>query len=264
MKVFVSHSSVDKSVAEAFVELVRAALNLSSKDIRCTSVAGYKLPAGAVSDEQLRTEVFGCELFIALLSPTSMKSVYVMFELGARWGTKRYLAPIMVSGTQPSDLKAPISGIHSIDGTAESDLHQLLAEMGAELSLPLEGAASYNKALRAFVKAAKKVTKSQKDNLPTKIQEYEQPTKRSSHVNLLDEIKVKILVALSKQEQTITEHLASILNIGVETSRFHLRELSKKNMVIDNIAPDDDGSFRECWELEHEGRRFLVENNLIS
>jgi flagellar motor switch/type III secretory pathway protein FliN len=107
---------------------------------------------------------------------------------------------------------------------------------------------------------------SQKENeiLRSKIQEYEQPTKQSSHSELLDKVKVDILVALSRQEQTITEQLAGFLNIGVETSRFHLRELSKKKMVIDNIAPDDDGSFRECWELEHEGRRFLVENNLIS
>jgi len=107
---------------------------------------------------------------------------------------------------------------------------------------------------------------SQKENeiLRSKIQEPEQTTKNPSHNHLLDNVKSDILVALSKREQTITEHLASVLNIGVETARFHLRELSKKNMIIDNIAPDDDGSFRECWELEHEGRRFLVENNLIS
>jgi hypothetical protein len=98
MKIFVSHSNSDKPTAEAFIHLVRAALNLSSKDIRCTSVEGYKLVAGADSNEQLREEVFGCDLFIALLSPTSMKSVYVMFELGARWGTKRHLAPIMIAG----------------------------------------------------------------------------------------------------------------------------------------------------------------------
>jgi hypothetical protein len=80
-----------------------------------------------------------------------MKSVYVMFELGARWGAKRDLAPIMVAGTQPSDLKAPLSGIHSIDGTSESDLHQLLADMGTKLSTPVEGAATYGRALRSFI-----------------------------------------------------------------------------------------------------------------
>jgi len=154
MKMFVSHSSADKPIAEAFVHLVRTALNLPSKEIRCTSVEGYKLSAGADSNEQLRTEVFGSELFVALLSPISMKSVYVMFELGARWGSKRHLTPIMVAGTNPGDLKAPLASIHAIDGTSESDLHQLLADMGTKLSVPVEGAATYTKALREFIRAA--------------------------------------------------------------------------------------------------------------
>ncbi|WP_192811513.1 toll/interleukin-1 receptor domain-containing protein [Idiomarina xiamenensis] len=154
MKVFVSHSSADKAIAETFVQLVRGALNISSKEIRCTSVEGYKLPAGSESSEQLRSEVFGCDLFIALLSPASMQSVYVMFELGARWGTKRYFAPIMVAGTTPGDLKPPLSGVHAIDGTSESDVHQLLADMGAKLSLPVEGPSTYVKVLRGFINQA--------------------------------------------------------------------------------------------------------------
>lgn len=36
MKVFVSHSSIDKPAAGAFVDLLRAALNLPAKEIRCT------------------------------------------------------------------------------------------------------------------------------------------------------------------------------------------------------------------------------------
>jgi len=159
MKVFISHSNKDKNTAEAFVQLVRAALNIPSTEIRCTSVEGYKLSAGADSNEQLRTEVFGCDLFIALLSPTSMKSVYVMFELGARWGTKRHLMPVMIAGTQPGDLKAPLSGIHAVSGVSESDMHQLVADMGTKLSLPVEGAATYTKALTEFVKCAESAIK---------------------------------------------------------------------------------------------------------
>jgi hypothetical protein len=155
MRIFVSHSSKDNAIAEAFVQLVKAALNIPSKDIRCTSVEGYKLPAGADSNEQLRSEVFECEVFVALLSPTSMKSMYVMFELGARWGTKRHLAPIRVGGLDPGSLKAPLSGIHAISGASESDMHQLLEDMGHKLSLKVESAASYSKALSMFVSAAR-------------------------------------------------------------------------------------------------------------
>jgi hypothetical protein len=155
MKVFISHSSADRVAAEAFVQLLCAALRLSSKDVRCNSVDGYKLSAGVDSNEQLRTEVFGSDLFIALLSPASMKSVYVMFELGARWGSKRHFVPVMIGGTTPDDLKAPLSGIHALDGTSEPDLHQLLEDIATRLSLPAEGAAVYAKALREFTRKAK-------------------------------------------------------------------------------------------------------------
>lgn len=154
MKVFVSHSSKDKAIAEAFVQLLKAALNIPSKDIRCTSVEGYKLPAGADSNEQLRSEVFGCEVFVALLSPTSMQSMYVMFELGARWGAKRDLRPIRVGGLEPSALKAPLSGIHAISGGSESDMHQFLSDLGSKLSLDVESAAVYAQPLSKFVATA--------------------------------------------------------------------------------------------------------------
>ncbi len=155
MKIFVSHSSADKHIAEAFVSLLRAALPLSSKDIRCTSVDGYKLAAGTNSDEQLRQEVFDAEAFLALLSPTSIQSIYVMFELGARWGAKRYLAPVMVAGLTPSALKAPLSAIHAVTGTSEGDLHQLIDTLSGRLDVEAEKTAVYAKALKVFVSVSK-------------------------------------------------------------------------------------------------------------
>jgi len=155
MRIFVSHSSADKAVAAAFVEMLRSAFTLPPKEIRCTSVEGYKLSAGADSNEQLRSEVFGCEVFVALLSPASMNSIYVMFELGARWGAKLHLAPVMVCGTKPSDLKAPLSGIHAVSGASEEDLHQFLSDIGEKLAIKVEGVAIYNKALRDFMKKAR-------------------------------------------------------------------------------------------------------------
>lgn len=154
MKIFVSHSSADREAAEALVDLLRSALGLPAKEIRCTSVEGYKLSAGADSNEQLRTEVFGCDAFVALLSPSSMKSVYVTFELGARWGTKKHLAPIMIGGVLASHLRAPLSGIHAITGSSESDIHQFISDLSSLLSQANEGPSVYGKYLKAFIAKA--------------------------------------------------------------------------------------------------------------
>ncbi|MDF2440409.1 MAG: hypothetical protein JWN98_1393, partial [Abditibacteriota bacterium] len=85
--IFVSHSSADEKVAKALIDLLRDAFRLDSNKIRCTSVAGYKLKAGAHTEPELRREVQQARVFIGLLSEVSLDSAYVLFELGARWGS---------------------------------------------------------------------------------------------------------------------------------------------------------------------------------
>lgn len=93
--VFISHSSEDAGLAAQVVDLLRSALNLQAARVRCTSVDGYRLAAGADSDEQLRNEALDAIVFIGILSPLSMASAYVLFELGARWGAKKPIVPLL-------------------------------------------------------------------------------------------------------------------------------------------------------------------------
>ena len=86
MKIFISHSSFDVEFAKLLIDLMRKSLNLRSTDIRCSSVDGYRLPGGVPTDQSLRAEVHDAELVIGLITPNSLKSIYVSFELGARWG----------------------------------------------------------------------------------------------------------------------------------------------------------------------------------
>lgn len=86
IKIFISHSAHDASIAASLAELFRTAMRLSKSDIRCTSVDGYRLPAGANTDEQLRREVLEAPVLVGLMSHRSFESAYVLFELGARWG----------------------------------------------------------------------------------------------------------------------------------------------------------------------------------
>lgn len=253
MKVFISHSSADKAVAEAFAHLLRAAINLSAKDIRCTSVEGFKLPAGADANEQLRNEVFGSELFIALLSPVSLQSIYVMFELGARWGAKGPLAPILIRGTQPGDLKAPLSGIHAIDGTSDSDMHQLLADISSKLSVSAEGPAVYGKALRDFIAASQQ----QREQVILQNEQREPP----AEVGNLDEIKEKILQVLVENDGLSEAGISQLLGIGAQAATFHLHELQSAHLVRSTLRV---GQRVTPWHLVHEGRRYLISRGLLA
>lgn len=136
IKIFISHSSADVSVAALLAQLFQAAFNLSPPDIRCTSVDGYRLSVGSDTDEQLRREVREAPALVGLISRSSFESAYVLFELGARWGAGKYLAPLLVPGEEPSILRGPLSGLNALSSSSRAQLHQLVNDVGAELGIP--------------------------------------------------------------------------------------------------------------------------------
>lgn len=144
IKIFISHSSHDSLLAELFVNLLREATNLPPKNIRCTSVEGYKLKGGSNINEVLKDEVLNAEIFIALLSKASLQSTYVIFELGARWSTNKRLIPILAPNISPEELTPPLSALHS-HCCNSSEIHQLLSEISQELDLTLNSPALYQK-----------------------------------------------------------------------------------------------------------------------
>ncbi|HSK75413.1 MAG TPA: toll/interleukin-1 receptor domain-containing protein, partial [Thermoanaerobaculia bacterium] len=134
LALFISHSARDAVVAKAIVTLFEKALKISARQIRCTSVEGYRLPAGVDTNEVLRTEVFGARLFIALLTPNSLNSPYVLFELGARWGARRPLYPVLAGGATPAHLSAPLSGLNALSASVADQVRQLVEDASEALS----------------------------------------------------------------------------------------------------------------------------------
>jgi TIR domain-containing protein/HEAT repeat protein len=155
LDIFISHSSKDKDVAEALINLLRDALSLPASSIRCTSVDGYRLPAGASTDEQLRQEIYTAKVFLGLITPTSFQSTYVLFELGARWGARLPLAPVLASGANADTLRAPLSGLNALSCDVPAQVHQLVDNIAAILKVNLGSVASYQKYVDALIQQSK-------------------------------------------------------------------------------------------------------------
>jgi len=155
MEIFISHSSHDEALAAALVKLLQLALGIPATQIRCTSVSGYKLPVGADTNQRLKEEVAGSKVFIGLLTPTSMCSPYVLFELGARWGKGLFLGPVLACGATMKAL-GPISGINAVEATKEADMHQFLADIGEVLSRKVSNPSVYLGELKTLIGAAQK------------------------------------------------------------------------------------------------------------
>ena len=142
IKVFISHATADEPLAAALVDLFQSALALPPGAIRCTSVTGYGLPGGTSVDEQLRRDVSDANAFIGIISYQSLRSPYVLFELGARWGATRHLIPVLAPGIGPEVLIAPLSGLHALK-TDRDGLTQLVEDLGSELNLDQTAPTTY-------------------------------------------------------------------------------------------------------------------------
>jgi hypothetical protein len=165
VKIFISHSSQDSQLAELLADLLHTALHLSKTEIRCTSVDGYRLPAGANSDEQLRREVLDSTVLVGLISHHSFESAYVLFELGARWGKNSYLVPVLAPGVSASILRGPLSGLNALSCGSASQIHQLVSDIASQLGISTEPAAAYQGLIDAIIQLVPPETNAGKKRL---------------------------------------------------------------------------------------------------
>ena len=89
--IFISHSSKDAALAESLIDLLKAALGLVATQIRCSSVDGYRLPVGVNTESKLREEVNAARVVVGLITPSSLASYFVMFELRCSVGCRPVL-----------------------------------------------------------------------------------------------------------------------------------------------------------------------------
>lgn len=143
MRIFISHSETDTNIATALIDLLETALPLGEGDIRCTSVRGYRLLGGADIDGALQVEVTEAELVVALLTPDALKSTYVAFELGARWGSGKPMIPLLASGVRLEHLDGPMRRLNALDCREHDHLSQLVRDATKYLGIrPREGSTS--------------------------------------------------------------------------------------------------------------------------
>jgi len=164
MKVFISHSSQDASLAEKLVDFLQFSLKFQAEEIRCTSVEGHRLPSGAKTEQALREEVHESDVLIGLISSESLESLYVAFELGARWGVDKPLVPLLAPGVNFEVLEGPLTGRNAIECNA-ADLHKLVGDIGEVLGISPERPEAYRRHLEKVLNVRSKAGEDDDGNL---------------------------------------------------------------------------------------------------
>jgi hypothetical protein len=125
--------------------------------IRCTSVPGYNLEAGATVEETLRREIHESKAFIGLITPASMASHYVLFELGARWGAELDLIPVLASGADSGDLREPLRNRNPVRCDVRTGVQDLINKIADVLGVEPSDVPVRERLINALIKRAKAV-----------------------------------------------------------------------------------------------------------
>jgi hypothetical protein len=138
ISIFLSHSGVDKELAERLAHLFQIAFRLHADEIRCSSADGYKIFSGDTTDSTIQRELNQANVLVGLITPASLKSQYVLFELGARWGGHLPLRPLLARGVEVGKIGAPLANLMFLRADEEADLMQFLKELAEDLNTKRE------------------------------------------------------------------------------------------------------------------------------
>jgi len=149
--IFISHCSADRRLADALCELLQKAFGLSAGAIRCTSVDAYKLTPGVQFERKLKRELREAGAFVAIVTRSSLQSTYVLFEMGARWGSERTIVPVL-GEELPVRLKPPLSELDLLKSSSRVDVLRLLSSVQKMTRRHLQPGQNYDASVDNVVK----------------------------------------------------------------------------------------------------------------
>jgi hypothetical protein len=135
IRIFISHASEDQDLAARFIDTLERGLVIPENYIRCTSVDGYRLPPGGHTSVELQKELSRTELVIGIVTPHSVASDYVMFELGAGWGMGKWTVAAVAKGISFSDVPGPLREYNAISLSKQGDIVSLIEEVARRLRI---------------------------------------------------------------------------------------------------------------------------------
>jgi hypothetical protein len=146
IRLFISHAHRDADIARRLVDVIIANLDVPGGELRCTSVPGYQLDLGTMAPDVLRRELGSALCVIALLTPSSLGSDWVLFELGAAWANVKVSIPLLAGGPEDKDIPGPLRGAAGGQLTVLGTLDRLLDQLERTLGwTPRSGPAAYGK-----------------------------------------------------------------------------------------------------------------------
>lgn len=154
IRVFISHSAKDATIIKALVECIEACVEVPDNGIRCTSIPGYKLAPGDIADEALRENLEQCSVVIGFLTEESLRSGYVVMELGAAWGLKKTTCALLAPSIEFKSMPGPLGRLHAVKADSSHDVAAVMEVIAEKTGWVPRNRARFMSAVNTFVTLA--------------------------------------------------------------------------------------------------------------
>lgn len=96
-RIFISHSSKDKEIIQAFMdEILIGALGIKITDIFCTTTDGTKIKSGNDWRNDIKEHLVGSKITFLIITPNYKESEICLNEMGAAWVLSGRTIPLIV------------------------------------------------------------------------------------------------------------------------------------------------------------------------
>lgn len=152
IKIFISHSSKDADIIKKLIFVLQNSISgLSDKNIRCTSVNGYKFKSGTEIYQMIKEETNSCELVISAFSENALQSSMVQFETGIAWFLNKAIPIIIEEDLSIEELPKPFQNKQTKYTNKKNDLLDLIDDISEKLNLEKNSSSKISDLVNEFI-----------------------------------------------------------------------------------------------------------------
>ncbi len=130
VKIFISHSSKDKSVVESFINsILRLGCGLQPTDVLCSSIEATGIKTGKDIRDYLQKQLLFCDYVFFMISDNYLNSYICLNEMGGAWVLDKEVKPFLFPKSDVEDM----GWLYEISKGAKLNNDEALDELRDEL-----------------------------------------------------------------------------------------------------------------------------------
>lgn len=158
---FLSHAAVDAKLAAQLTRLLAAGLDITGKQVFCSSLPGRTIPGGFNFVTKIKESLENSKVVVLLITENYIASQFCLAEIGAAWISKETVIPIVVPPYSRSKLEATLSITQAWRIDDDDDLNSFADDLAKALEIKVNNA-QWGVEKKAFLEGIQKAISNQK------------------------------------------------------------------------------------------------------